>query len=260
MQAGLVCRFIDRKFGADKLTALLYKFADGLKTLDAVETALGVTVDEFDRQFQAFVEAEHGHILDNLDQWHRSQLTMMQRFDTSDWNGAIGAAEQMLDVFPNYTEPDSPYLVIASAYENLGEQESAMAALETFEARGGYEPDALMRLANWMYGKGRVAESIDVMQDVIMVEPLDQAVHGKLGDMLLEAGDPAEALRDFEIALDLDPHDKATAFYRLAQAYYQTGNIDQARDRLLLALDVAPGFRPAQRLLLELMRSDTDTH
>jgi tetratricopeptide (TPR) repeat protein len=260
MQAGLVCRFIDQKFGAEKLTALLYKFADGLKTRDAVEAALGITADEFDREFRTFVESEHGHILDNLDQWHRTQLTMMQRFDTSDWHGAIKAAEQMLDVFPNYTEPDSPYLVIASAYENLGEQESAMAALETFKARGGYEPDALMRLANWMYGKGRIAESIEVLQNVIMVEPLDRTVHGKLGDMLLESGDAAAALREFEVALALEPHDKATAYYRLAQAYYQTGKTDEARDKLLLALDVAPGFRPAQRLLLELTRSATDIH
>jgi len=260
MQAGLVCQFIDQKFGVEKLTALLYKFADGLKTLDAVEATFGITADEFDREFRKFVESEHGHILDNLDQWHRTQLTMMQRFDASEWNGAIDAAEQMLDVFPNYTEPDSPYLVMASAYEKLGEQESAMATLETFEARGGYEPDALMRLANWMYGQGRIAESIDVMQSVIMVDPLDQDVHGKLGDMLLESGDAAEALREFEVALALEPHDKATAYYRLAQAYYQTGKTDQARDTLFLALDVAPGFRPAQRLLLELTRSDTDIH
>ena len=259
-QAGLVCRFIDQKFGAEKLTALLYKFADGMKTLDAVEAALVTTADEFDREFGKFVESEHGHILDNLDQWQKTQFTMRQRFDASDWNGAIDAAKQMLEVFPSYTEPDSPYLVLASAYDKLGEQESVMATLETFKARGGYEPDALMRLADWLYGKGRVAESIEVMQDVIMVEPLDQAVHGKLGDMLLETGDATGALREFEVALALDPHDKASAYYRLAQAYYQTGNIDQARNELLLALDVAPGFRPAQRLLLELVRSDTDTH
>ena len=47
----------------------------------------------------------------------------------------------------------------------------------------------------------------------------------------------------------------ATAWYRLASAEHALGNNQQSQDHLLRALDVAPNFRPAQRLLLELARA-----
>jgi tetratricopeptide (TPR) repeat protein len=78
--------------------------------------------------------------------------------------------------------------------------------------------------------------------------------------MLLEADRAQEALAEYSIALALDPHDKATANYRMASAYHQLGDNEQSQNHLLQALDIAPNFRPAQRLLLDLMRSTSDNH
>ena len=38
----------------------------------------------------------------------------------------------------------------------------------------------------------------------------------------------------------------------LARAYQANKQLDEAKDELLAALEAAPGFRPAQKLLLEL--------
>jgi len=91
---------------------------------------------------------------------------------------------------------------------------------------------------------------------VNLVDPLDEAVHGELGDLLMADGRAAEALREYSVALALDPHDKATAYYRLATAHNALGDRAASQDQLLMALDVAPNYRPAQRLLLELMRAE----
>jgi hypothetical protein len=40
----------------------------------------------------------------------------------------------------------------------------------------------------------------------------------------------------------------------LAEAYRKANRIDQARDEVLLALEAAPGFKPAQKLLLEIAK------
>ena len=72
---------------------------------------------------------------------------------------------------------------------------------------------------------------------------------------MLTEGRAAEALREYEVALALDPHDKATAFYRLATAHNALGDRNAAQSQLLMALDVAPNYRPAQKLLLELTRA-----
>ena len=44
----------------------------------------------------------------------------------------------------------------------------------------------------------------------------------------------------------------ATAWFRMAKAQYELGNTTASQEHLLQALDIAPGFRPAQRLLLQL--------
>jgi hypothetical protein len=49
----------------------------------------------------------------------------------------------------------------------------------------------------------------------------------------------------------------ATAWYRLASAEHALGNDEQSQAHVLQALDVAPNFRPAQRLLLKLAGGDT---
>ena len=48
------------------------------------------------------------------------------------------------------------------------------------------------------------------------------------------------------------PLDPAQAHYDLARAYHLSHNDAKAQDELLAALETAPGFRPAQKLLLEL--------
>ena len=177
--------------------------------------------------------------------------------DEEDWDGVVELATHQVGLMPGYTEPDSPYIALARAEEARGNRDDAVAALRRFWRGGGYDPDTLTRLAAWHREAGRTEEAIEVLSTVNLVDPLDHALHGTLGELLLEAERPAEALREFTVALSMNPHDKATAYYRLASAHHALGERDASRDALLLALDVAPNYRPAQRLLLELMRADS---
>ena len=46
--------------------------------------------------------------------------------------------------------------------------------------------------------------------------------------------------------------DMTSARFNLAQAYLAAGQTDKARENVLLALEAAPDYRPAQKLLLQL--------
>jgi hypothetical protein len=50
------------------------------------------------------------------------------------------------------------------------------------------------------------------------------------------------------------PHDLSDAHYRLAKAYFAAEDRPRSREHLLYALEIAPGFREAQQLLLEIVR------
>ena len=150
----------------------------------------------------------------------------------ADWSDTVQLAKQLLDILPVYVEPDSPYLALAHAQEELGQRQQAIEALERFWKNGGYDPVALKRLGSWLYEQNRGAEAIDVLRSVNFVNPLDQELHGRLGDMLLEAERAQEALAEYSIALALDPHDKATANYRMASAYHQQIGRASCRERV----------------------------
>jgi cellulose synthase operon protein C len=54
----------------------------------------------------------------------------------------------------------------------------------------------------------------------------------------------------------MKPLDTATARYNLARAYRTAGKTNDAKEELLIALEAAPGFRPAQKMLLELSKEE----
>ena len=62
------------------------------------------------------------------------------------------------------------------------------------------------------------------------------------------------AIREYNALVASNPVDKAGAEFDLAQAYFAAGQKDKAQDSVLAALETAPGYRPAQKLLLELQQ------
>jgi hypothetical protein len=71
--------------------------------------------------------------------------------------------------------------------------------------------------------------------------------------MALEAGQPADAVRNFRVALAAGPLDRASAHADLAEGLFQTGNKADARREALAALEIAPTYQRAQDLLLKLL-------
>ncbi len=258
MQAGLICQYIDTHFGVHKLGEFLPAFKAGLQTGDAVQAVLGLAPQSFDEGFDEYVRREHGAALAKLDDWQQSYAALGERIEAADWAGVAALAGRLVEIMPNYVEADSPYIALARASEEQGDRARAVATLETFWRNGGYDPDTLQQLARWLVDAGRSDDAINVLQAVNLVDPLSQAVHGELGDLLLSRDRAEDAMREYRVALALDPHDKATAYYRLAKAYHVLGDREASQQQLLLALDVAPNFRPAQRLLLEIMRTGSD--
>jgi len=70
--------------------------------------------------------------------------------------------------------------------------------------------------------------------------------------MYLTLNNPTSAVREFNAWLAEKPNDKADAHYHLARAFQAARQPDKAEEHVLEALETAPGFRPAQKLLLEL--------
>jgi tetratricopeptide (TPR) repeat protein len=254
MQSGLVFDYIDKTYGFDKIVDMLYMFNDHATTKEALETVLGISVDQLNSDFADYIDTEYSQVLDNMEEWQQSHRASFESLEQEDWRGAIAAASRANALYPDYVEADSPYIALARAYARTEDKENEFLTLETFWKRGGYAPRALMALAERYQERNMLAEAMEVLNDVKWADPFAEDLHVELGDLLMTMNQPQEALKEYEILLALDPTDKADANLKIAQAYNALGDSEKTMEYLLTALDIAPAYRPAQALLLELSR------
>lgn len=254
MQAGLTCEYIAGRWGQQALRTMLDQYAAGKETPAAIEAALGVAPEQFDKDFAGYVQAQVGKAAANLEAWQKAAKEAQLAFGGKEWKRASAAAAHAIELIPEYVDEGSPYLIKARASRELGDEEQASATLLDYRRLGGHDPSALLALAKSLAAKGRNDAAIGVLDDVLMVAPLREEVHAELGDRLLAAGDAKRAVKEYEVLLAMNPHDLAGAHFRLAKAYLAADDRGSGREQLLYALEIAPGFREAQQLLLEIVR------
>jgi tetratricopeptide (TPR) repeat protein len=86
----------------------------------------------------------------------------------------------------------------------------------------------------------------------------DDKGHQKLGDLDMELGNPNGAIREYGAVVALKPVDQAGAHFQLAKAYQAAKRPADAKEEVFSALEAAPSYKPAQKLLLELSAADTN--
>lgn len=257
MQGGLIMDFIALEYGVDKIVDMLYFFRDGKPLEDAMQQVLGIDTTTFDKQFKEFIDIEYGKLLRALPGWQADQKTAFEALEAEDWQSAVAAGQRGVAAFPDYVEPDSPYIALARAYSRLDDTENQFRILETFWQKGGYAPRALLTLAEGYTERGDTERAFDVLKDVVWADPFSQELHLKLGDLYLAHGDPTRALREYQVLLALNPPDQAQANLKIATAYDALSDRDAALQYLMKAIDIAPTYREAQALLLRLSRSSS---
>jgi len=93
---------------------------------------------------------------------------------------------------------------------------------------------------------------IDHAARVIAINPLIPAPHRDLAQAAEAMGDRATAMRARRTLLLLDPLDQVEQHYHLAKLLLDERQLPAARREVVLALEEAPRYRDAHRLLLEI--------
>ena len=254
MQAGLICEYIAGRFGQEALERMLDQFKNGKDTAQAIQGALGISPGQFDENFDAYVDMQLGGVLAQLDAWREKQGELQETVQSGEWRLVAAKAAEAIELFPDYVDDGSPYIAKARAHRELGETALGTTTLLEYRKRGGYDPDALIALARMLGDAGRTDESIAAFKDVLMVAPLRPEVHRDFGDRLAAANRQREALVEYQAFLAMNPQDLAEAHYRLAKTYVALDDRAKGREHLLYALEIAPHYREAQQLLLEVVR------
>ena len=255
MQAGLVCEYVAEAYGFEYLVKMLDGYQQGLTTKQLIEEVFDVSTTRFDNGFAQYFADNYADFLGALPEWTEQQQLAGMAFQAKEWEEAITYADQAIALHPRYTEADSAYLLKARAYRELDDEASQIQTLETFWKMGGYQFEPLKALSDFFLEAGRVDDAKTILTGLNLISPFELEVHFQLGDLLMESGDFDEALTEYQVAMALNPLDKAAAHYRLARVNHALGNSTDTEDHLMAALDIAPHYRPAQKLLLETLNS-----
>jgi tetratricopeptide (TPR) repeat protein len=255
-QAGRICDYIDGKWGWATLLAMLRDFGNDDGTAAVIRKELKMEPAEFDKQFLAFVEADTKNVVDHFDEWQKRLKVVNSLAKNKDYGAVIKEGVAIRDMYPDYVESGSVYEFLADAYLAQDDKAAVIGELERYVKAGGRNPDSIKRLAEQLEDAGRKKEAADALNRLNYIYPIDNDLHQMLGALWMDQGNLAGAIAEFRAVLAHNPIDPARSHYDLARAYQLNHEPEQAKDELLAALETAPGYRPAQKLLLELTATE----
>jgi cellulose synthase operon protein C len=252
-EAGRMCDYIQAHWGQQKLLDLVQQFAIPRSTPDAIRSVLGMEPAAFDAQFQGWLYQDTASLVAGFDAWHKQLEALVSDSRARNFDAVMTHADAVITLYPDYVYDGNAYQLLAAAALAQGQASVAGSALKRYVEHRGRDPAALEQLAKLQQDAGDKAAAIATLQKINLIDPVfDTDSHRHLGELLMDTKDFAAARREFGAVLALHPLDKAQANYDLARACHGAGDAQCAMDAVLAALEIAPDFRPAQKLLLEL--------
>jgi tetratricopeptide (TPR) repeat protein len=170
---------------------------------------------------------------------------------------ALAVAKQLDEVFPNDASADNSQVLLAAAYRGLNDVQNERLALEKLAASAADAVPAYQRLMEIASEAGDWDAVLVNARRMLAVNPLVPAPHRFLAQAAEKLGKSDEAIRAYQAQLLFDTIDTAETHFRLAQLLRDAAQPTGARRHVLMALEEAPRFLEAHKLLLELTENDS---
>ncbi|PYU19422.1 MAG: hypothetical protein DMG32_24475 [Acidobacteria bacterium] len=251
-QAGRILDYIKDRWGDDKILDMVHSFAQLKTTPEAIQQNLGMSPDEFDKQFLEWLYKDLGKTAASFDEWRNRLKELAEFAKDKNWDEVLAKGDAIRRMYPDYVEGANPYEFLAEAHVAKGDKKAAAQVLTEYEKIGGRSPEALKELASLEQEMGDPKEAAATLERINYIYPMDESLHRKLCDLWFDQNNPVADVRECNAVLAMRPLDQASAQFDVARAYFAAGEQDQARNHLLASLEAAPGYRPAQKLLLQL--------
>jgi tetratricopeptide (TPR) repeat protein len=252
-QAGSICDFVKAKWGEEKLLDMVHSYAKSLTTAEVVRQDLALAPEEFDKQYLTWIDKKYGAEATHFDEWREKLKALVVTSQQKQYDAVLAQGPAVLAIYPEYVGDANAYELIADADKAKGDAKAEATVLVAYEHEGGQEPAVLKRLATLEEDAGQQAEAAGTLERLNYIYPVkDEELHHHLGDLLYAQKQYDGAIREYMAVVASNPLDRAGAEFHLAQVYLASGQKDKAEESVLAALEAAPGYRPAQKMLLEL--------
>jgi tetratricopeptide (TPR) repeat protein len=278
-EASLVVEHLVELNGDAGLRTLLLAYADGASDTDAFAKAFGRSVDAVETSFKTFIDKRYAALRAAMGDPPQpvepgdlpgltsraaaapgnflSQLSLGQALVKANQPAAAKAPlEKAAHLAPEASGDGSPRALLAAIAEREGDPGRARRELRQLLTYDHTNVNAARKLAMLASAPDAIDDRDFALRLVADLDPFDTTAHAQLGRRLLEKGDNAAALIEFQAALAGGPANLAEAHTDSAEALLKLGRRDEARRAALLALKEAPTYARAQDLLLAAMGKD----
>jgi tetratricopeptide (TPR) repeat protein len=254
-EAGSICDYIKSHWSEDKLLDMVHSYAQRKTTPEVIQADLGVSPEEFDKQYLQWIDQRYGTMAANFDQWRKALEHLAEADKQKQYDAVLQQGEVVRRMYPQYIGDANTYEFLATTDLAKGDKKAATEVLTDYEKMGGEDPIMLKKLASLEEELGQPKEAAATLDRINYIYPVhDEELHRHLGDLWFAQANYPGAIREYTAVVALNPLDKAGAYFHLAQAYNASGQRDKAEENVLASLEAAPGYRPAQKLLLDLQK------
>ena len=279
-QSSLVVAYVVEAYGQSSLRNILADLSTGIPINQAIETHT-VNVGELDAAFIQWAQAKASKLGESLN-WDVPDPSLIgpnevteflstnpsnyyllidsarQYVNQGNWEKATELLDQLIKAYPDQRGRDGALYLAAVVAKQQNDTETEIRFLEDLASIDGDITDAYVRLMQLAL-ENQDWESLRKNAERYMaVNPLVARPYEALAIASSALGDTKTAIQSRRTMLKLNPLDPALAHYELANLLYREGN-PEAKRHLLQALEEAPRYRDAQKLLLSLVKKTSDT-
>jgi tetratricopeptide (TPR) repeat protein len=278
-ESSLAVDFLVARYGLPVLKEILNDLGDGKPINDALPRRTKTTLDQLDRDFTGSVRARAERAGAGLT-WEQPELTPgtsaatveawlkqhprsfwgMRRFGAQlvieqRWSRAIEVLERLKGLYPDYVGPENAYMLLATVYRHRSDEKAERKVLEELAEKDGSATAAYARLLELAEGAGDWHGVTKNARRLLAVNPLTPDPHRRLARAALQLGQRDVALASYRALALLSDTEQPEIHFQLGKLLHADGKREEARRELLRALEEAPRFLEAHRLLLELTES-----
>lgn len=278
-ESALAVEFLVDRFGMDSLKNILRDLGSGLPINVSIERHTD-SLGKLDQEFAQFV-LERANALAPKVEWAKPDLADLLNDDTDavgawvkkhphsfyglityakqflenkEWKTAIKPLETLIELYPEYTGADNAYTMLAHVYRQLEQPEKEAEILQQLVDLDADAVHSSLRLIEMGEEKQDWKFVVANAHKAIAINPLLPRSYQGLAKAAEKLNQTDEAISAYRTLLAIGPNDPAEIHYRLALLLHRKSD-PAAKRHVLLALEHAPRFRAAHKLLLKITRN-----
>ena len=165
---------------------------------------------------------------------------------------------QAIEIYPSYVDSGNPYQGLAEIYRITGERSKLANILELFLNISEYGTAETVELADYYIEMDKYKQAEYYFTRSLYSNPYEITTHLKLAEIYSKQKMYDKEAEQRKILIALNPVDKAESLYNLSYSLYNNQKYSEAKREVLKALEIAPGYRDAQKLLLLCLKSQNE--